>query len=468
MGSPVRWHFIADLAHEGHGDPRVADLARVLLGGAVNVQVIRNPEGIVVCPGAKIVGVSRAGHGDEGRVDWHGYVGRLDVTAEGTRPTPSAVNPFSPRRRVLRARNMKVLVDQFRHIAEPVMGVKNELQNLTFPDGQKTTIIQDGMSDWSFFGHILDQARFMARNADWLPLSLFGGVDEGAGTAGKWVVTPGIKTPYARWNEIEPRTINFVEANDGPERFQFGSIDGGSRVPAFPSARFPTVGISRPWRTFGEASWHQWRNLDLPRFTTKGDMIWQIHDRISLSEQDDIGWETVVYAAPPEAQMIGPFTPRSLSPWIGIGEVSETDPKGPWIRVKLAGFEDGDASLADVRLSTPFSGTDGKKGLHFVPEQRTRVEVCWTGRFDSSVVLVGNTRWEPADFSSPSVFLEATHTAQYEDINVKKAGEITVDSNLSVTVKKSTSVKSQQPLKIHADNADLKMTGGIVYTGRGL
>jgi hypothetical protein len=269
-----------------------------------------------------------------------------------------------------------------------------------------------------------------------------------------------------QWNDVASRRVSFEES-DGPERVQFGQIAGTSRVPAFPSAQFPTVGIGRPWRKFQADRWHQWRNQDLPLFTAQGDMVWRTQDRISRSDQDDIGWETFIFAAPPETQVVGPLQASRLCPWIGVGKVKQSSQQEPWIQVELEGFEDG-ANLADVRLSTPFSGTDGKKGLHLVPEQGTKVEVCWTGRFDASVVLVGNTRWDPADFGSPSVFLEATHTAQYADVHIKRIGDVTVDSSLSVAIKQNTSVNSQQPLKIHADGADLKMNGGVVYTGRGL
>ncbi len=465
LGAPVRWHFLADLDPDSLGQGTAeAGLGRLLVGGPVTVKALWQPDDIVICPAAKVVALSRPGQTGTGVFDWSGYVRRLDIVADSTAPAGGS-DPFLPRRRVHKVKNMWELMDRFKQIAEPIQRVRAKLLTLEFPDKDKASIIQDGISDWLFFGNILDQCRFLAPQANWLPLTLVGGADQDAGTAGKWIVTPGLKAPYVEWNELGRRKISFDDA-DGKERLQFSHIEGFSRVPAFPSAMFPAFGVGRPWREFQLERWRQWSNLDLPRFTARGDMIWCIQDRISRSLQNKIGWETFVFAAPPETQVVGPLQSCRLYPWIGSGKVKQTSKKGPWIQVQLKGFEDG-SDLADVRLCSPFSGTDGKRGLHFVPEQGTDVQVCWSGRFDSSVVLGGNTRVDPTDFDSPSVFLEATHTAQYQDVRLRRIGEVVVDSNLAMAVKQGTTLDSHQPLKIRADGADLKLNNGVVYTGRG-
>jgi hypothetical protein len=464
LGAPVQWHFVADLGSDStHSRALEADLGKLLVTGPVTVKALRQPGGIAVCPMAKVVSVNRPG-----LINGHGSTDRLDIIAQPTAATGSGISPFLPRRRVHKAKNMLELFDRFQHIAKPIRRVRTKLQGkeFQFPDGDKTSIIQDGISDWLFFGIILDQCRILSPKANWLPLTMVGGADQNAGTFGKWIVTPGIKAPYVEWNEVGPRQISFGP-DDGEERFQFGQIESLCRVPEFPSAQFPTFGIWRPSRTFEPSRWQNWSNLDMPRFTPQGSMIWRIQDRISRSPQDNMGWETVVFAGPPETQVAGPIQQSRLSPWIGLGKVEKRDNKGPWIKVSLTGFEDG-ANLADVRLSTPFSGKDGKKGLHYVPEEKTDLQVSWSGRFDDSLIFNGNTRQGSADFDSPSVFLQDTHTAQYEDVKVKRIGQVTVDSNLALDVKQGTKVNSQQPLKVHADGADLKMNGGVVYTGRGL
>jgi hypothetical protein len=86
-------------------------------------------------------------------------------------------------------------------------------------------------------------------------------------------------------------------------------------------------------------------------------------------------------------------------------------------------------------VAAPYSGTDGKRGLHFVPEKATEVLVGWTGRFDTSIVLLGNARSDKAEFASPSIYLESEHTAQYADVHVKEVKDVVIDSDLvDVTV----------------------------------
>jgi hypothetical protein len=196
-------------------------------------------------------------------------------------------------------------------------------------------------------------------------------------------------------------------------------------------------------------------------------MVWRIEDHLYQIGRETVGWETKLFSAPPETCVTGPLPASRLRPWLGLGKVLESSSKGPWIKVKLPGFEGGEDE-AYVRLTTPFSGSDGRKGLHFVPEQGTEVKVGWSGRFDGSVLLVGNARSDESTFASPSIFLERLYTGQFEDIHVQKVGPVGIDSNLKVNIKKQTSVDSTSQLKIHADGADLKMNGGIVYTGRGM
>jgi hypothetical protein len=466
LGAPVQWHFISELKRGDYGGAQESDFVRLILRSGVDVRAVLQPGGVVICPAARVIGMNRPGQATLAQIDWSGYVGRLDIHAESTAPAPSTVDPFIPRRRVHKAKNLLELLDQFKHIAEPIQRVRNELGRISFADKEKTSIIQDSISDWLFFGHILDQCRFLVGDASWLPLTLVGSVDEGAKTAGKWVITSAARAAFVRWNELARRKISF-DAKDGPERVQFGQIGGFCRVPDFPGAQFPTVGIGRPWRRFDAERWRAWRTQDVPRFTSDGDFVWRIQDRISRSDQEDIGWETFVFAVPPETVVTGPFQPTALRPWVGTGAVNKSSrEEEPWIQVELEGFENG-SNLAHVRLSTPFSGTDGKRGLHFVPKERTKVELCWTGRFGASVVLIGNTRWDASEFEAPSIFLEETHRAQYEKVHVQQIGEVSVDSDLAISVKQGTSVRSEQPLKVHANGADLHMNGGVVRTGRG-
>lgn len=464
VGKPTEWHFLAESKPGVYGGGQEDQLAQTLLAGPVRVKATLDPGGTVVCPDATIVKALRPGQSGVVLTDWRGYTSRIDFVGQSTGVGKSRVSPFVPRRRVHKASNMAALLDVFANVAEPVQRVRTALANVTFPDGDRASIIQDGISDWSFVGRILDQCRQLAPNANWHPLVMVGGVS--SETSGKWVITPGLRDPYPEWNYPEDRKISF-DQGDGNPTYQYDEIEDASQVPEFPGGRFPVVGIGRTYRTFSGDRWSDWSTLDVPRFTDNGDIVWRMLDHVSRGPRDDIEWHSFVFAGPPQGRVAGPFQESPLAPWVGIGKVDQTDPSGPWIQVKLDGFEGG-KDTADVRLTTPYSGKNEKRGLNFVPEQGSRIVVGWPGRFDTSVVVVGNSRWDPAEFSSPSIFLESTLTAQFEQVHVKRIGDVGIDSSLNVGIQQTTTVNSQDQLKINADGADLKMSGGVVYTGRGM
>jgi hypothetical protein len=299
-------------------------------------------------------------------------------------------------------------------------------------------------------------------------LTLVGGVDESKGTQGRFVITAGVRSAYEDWAMISERTIRFVDdlAVDGLGDIQFGSLMTAERVPAFVSGEIPSMIERHPNRKFDSGRWKAWRTMDMPCFDKDGAMIWCIEDRLFATAQS-LGWESSTHAVSSEARVVGPKRPGFLRPWSGLGWIEESSREGPWVTVRMKGFEAGD-DLARVRIGTPYSGSNGRRGLHMVPEKGTEVILAWSGRFDQSIVIVGNARSESAEFVSPSTYLEAEHTAQYADIHVGKIGDITVDSKLALRVKQRTDVSSAQQLEVKADGADLKMTGGVVYTGRGV
>jgi hypothetical protein len=492
LGNPVSWRFLVEVQREGPGgelgQKQLTGLSNALLGGAAMVSAAWQPAGLVICPSARIVGArwsSRTGTVGEVDIGRQQALSLVELDAESTAVDKSP-DPFTPRRRVLKAKNMLDLVEKFAGVARPLKSLRGDLQQISFPEGDKSCIIQDGVSDWIFLGHILDQCRMLNPGASWLPLTLLGSMDTNAGTDGRWVIGSGASAAYSSWGEVAGRTVRFEESEsmDGFERFDFGEASSLCRAPDFPGALAPTVAVRHPERKITAARWTSWTGGDVPRFTEQGNMVYRIDDRIFRAADGDtrLGWDTRTYAVPPQFRIAGPIPERPLSPWLGLGKVQETSASGPWISVQLPGFESG-SDVADVRLSTPYSGKNGKRGLHFVPETGTEVEIGWTGRFDAPIVLVGNMRRDSAEFDSPSVYLESTHKAQYADINspqignmsmtkigdvsITKIGDVSVDSSLSMAVKQTTTVNSQQKLEINADGANLKMSGGTVYTGRG-
>jgi hypothetical protein len=154
-----------------------------------------------------------------------------------------------------------------------------------------------------------------------------------------------------------------------------------------------------------------------------------------------------------------------LKSWNGEGEVVTSSTEGPWITVKLFDFEDG-ADKVDVRLTTPYSGTDGVKGIHAVPEEGTRIILGWSGHFGDSVLLIGNVRSDPADLESPSLWLEKTSQLRTADIEAQDLGEIMVESELSVSLDKSSEIRGADKMELDVDGTKVKMVRGTFYTGK--
>jgi hypothetical protein len=457
LAEPVRWRFVVDVSAESWTGLQAERLRKALLTDRCRI-VARFRGGPPIGPEATVVGARRV---PRESVDY------VEIEAEAT--MVGSPDPFLPRRRVHRVKNLSELFDRFEHVARPVKPLRAKLQAITFPDKEHTSIVQDGISDWAFLFHVFDQARFLAGAPTWLPLALVGSVDESAGTAGTWIVTPGNFDAYAEWNAVAGRTIRFENGRDrdGEPKHEYGSVQARGRDPGYPAATYPVAIEWRPRRKFDAGKWDAWRTADLPRFTTEQGFVVRIEDTLAVKGDEDVWWESRVFAAPPATQMIGPELPTRLQPWLGLGTVDETSASGPWIKVKLPGFEKGD-DIIDVRIGTPYSGKNGKRGMHWVPEKGTELMVAWTGRFDQSIVSTENVRSAAAEYVSPSTYLELEHIAHYADVHVKKVGDVTVESNLKMAVKQQTQVDSSQQLRVKADGADLKMSGGTVYTGRGM
>lgn len=479
LGQALRWRFVVALRPEAWGEQErvlVQRIGTLLVGEPCKVRASwRNGQTVELGSEATVVGASRepaasttdrpgAAFGQQDRTTAVHYI---EIDADGTFVEPRP-DPFLPRRRVHKVKNMKELLDRLNHVAQPLGALLTELERIEFPDGENASIVQDGVSDWLFVFHIFDQCQWLSSpDARWLPLTLVGGADVAKGTLGRWVATPGLKSAYEQWGTVAERTIRYDDSSerDGQADLQFGRLPYTDRVPEFPGGDIPCVIDRRPERTFDAGRWKTWRTMDLPRFAENGAMVWRIEDRL-FAGATSLGWESRTYTVPAEARIVGPERPGRLRPWTGLGRVEKTSPEGPWVTVRLPGFEDNE-DLVNVRIGTPYSGSNGQRGLHMVPEEGTEVLLAWSGRFDQSIVLVGNARSEAAEHPSPSTYLEAEHTAQYSDIHVVKVGDTIVDSKFDFSVKQRTDINSAQQLQVKADGADLKMSSGIVHTGRG-
>jgi hypothetical protein len=187
----------------------------------------------------------------------------------------------------------------------------------------------------------------------------------------------------------------------------------------------------------------------------------------------DLGWESTLWSIPEGASIPLPVDPNPperncspcVRPWLGRGAVQTHSAEGPWIEVILHGFEDG-ANVTNVRLTSPYSGTDGQTGLHLVPEAETELVVGWSGRFDQSVLLSQNIRFDPAKMDSPSLWLDKDWLGHFEKAGIEEMGQVSIESDLIMALKQRTMVHGEQEMQLKADKTDVRLKGGVLRTGR--
>jgi hypothetical protein len=456
LGNPVEWRCAVDLSLE-LGD-QATDLAGALAAGPVRAtprwkgsgggSEALGPSGVVVH--AEAVGETAAS---------------LELVALITEPQE---NPFVPRRRVHRVKTLRELVERLDKVAVPITALKNVFGEIAFADGADACIVQDGLSDWSFLGLVLAQINLYI-DKEWLPPILLGSLDEDGGTVGRWTVTVGSKAAADCLGLIERRTLRFDGDQDNYRRVLFGSIDRGERVPGFAAGIYPEAVHRFPMRVFTSDRWKAWRKRDLPLFMPEGqEFVHAIEDRLyPLAREGDIGWETRIHVLPSDAKLAGPVSLPAVRPWVGYGSVKEYSAEGPWISLLLEGFEE-DENVLRVRLTTPYSGKNGTRGQHFVPEKGTRLAVGWSGRFGDTIVALHNIREKPAEYASPSLWLEGASTWRFDEpLHVTEIAKVSVDSAVNVAVNETTRVDSDGEMFLTGDGADVKLTGSRVRTGRG-
>ncbi len=467
LSQPVVWRVLLSLRQD---DARLASLVDCFEGGQVTLKVLWDeaplgPEGVAI--GAY----------------WSRDVAEhLVVEAHCTalKPAPSPApdpDPFTPRWRVHHdARNLLKLAQKLKHVAVVPTWVQRSLEKIEFAPGDFTSVVQDGLSDWEFLLHILHQYGVLGADAALKPPVLTGSVEE---APGQWLVTWGSKAAYEKLNDISNREIDFTESDEtkpehGYESFLFGLEPFSQGRDASRCGLVAVSGHLRRKRKFSTAVWSEWTGRDLPLFTKeKQRFVYRVTDRLcfaqgaaSTSTEARISWSTRMEVLPEGGVVAGPRADLNFRPWFRIGTVAEVTPNGPWIKVQLEGFE-ADYDCVQARLQSPYVGTDGKKGLHFVPEPETKVCLSWSGRVHEPVLVVGNVREEESEHPAPSVWIESLMTEQFADILVKEVGEATVESPLVLSVQKETTVTATGALKILGeDTFDMESAKAFKLTGK--
>jgi hypothetical protein len=481
LGEPVSWRVRLAAVRSGYGDAEWPELANALAAGPVRATVQWEGGGSQVELGPPGLVVATEWESEERRETMlPAEAARiLAVTVRVTDVQHYPGGAFRPRRRILHEKKLSGLFARFEGIARLTTALRNQLDAIAFPDGSQACIIQDGLSDWEFYQHMLQQAAMLERSEDSKALVMSGGVNDQAGTANRWVVSWGDAQAYHAHGDVAARALQ--KRSSGFERLELGGgAVRGARRTEFPCGVAPDVVRLRDDQTFQASEWTAWRTADLPRFIDGSTFVWRIEDRLYEADDHTLGWTSEIHSGAAMVPRLGKTGDFALRAWVGLGVVETHSDAGPWLRVRLPGFESADqGDLLDVRLATPYSGTDGKKGLHFVPEKGQHVVVASTGRFGESALLMGNHRTEAATLVSPSLYLEKdTHFRFDKNLDVIIKGEYTahldksstteIQKNIVLTIKGTTTIDETGVMKIKADQCDVKLQGGTFYTGKGL
>lgn len=399
---------------------------------------------------------------------WGDTSDHLVVEVQNTRIGDEDPNPLLPRWRVHHVDDLQKLTNKFRHL---VLGassaVKNALSGVTFPDGDRANVVQAGVSDWDFLAMILWQYRLLGKEKRLKPMILSGSVDPD--TEGRWILTWGCRKAFDAAGEVSNRQFQFSD-KDGYERAMFaeGAGEEPGRHARLPGVRIPRVGTLRHRRPFTADRWKGWRSVDVPLFTQAGRMIWRVVDRLyDTGHPDRLGWTSMQEYLPLEAMAPEEHPARPFRHWRGLGKVKKNYLKAPWIDIELPAFHrEKEENVVHTRLTTEHSGKQGHAGLHLIPEQDTHVEVAWSGRFDESVVCVGNYRMKETQYPHPSVWIESDSIDKFQDILIKKIGQTTIESDWKVDVEKEALIRSREPMKLIGDGVKAHYKSGMIHVSK--
>jgi hypothetical protein len=369
----------------------------------------------------------------------------LCIEAVGTPYPTDAVE--TPRRRARQPATLCDLFEDFTHLAAIPSTVEHALQGVSL--GKHPCVIQDGWPDAEFLQMLLGecwrlgQLRLLVSNS---------------GT--RWYAGWRNEADYRKVHDIKPRTLTLptgsreqvpdFAAFAGVEQFPFEqpTFACGCRVYNHPVIAHKD---SEAWMSVDP-----WLQREMPLFLD-GKFVRRIVDEFErVNEQGDYTWRSLVdlLAAPtlpaPRPSCLG-------MPWVGTAVVQKVSTKNPWATVKLDGFE-ADYDTIDARISTPYSGADGKTGWHLLPGKRTKVLVAWPGRFDAPAVLLGNARLQLPKTKSPSLLLT-------EQLTVHLAG-VAAETDVAIHATGQMNLKSDKPLRLTGEKAAAELSGQALHVGK--
>ena len=422
LGRPVKWSFTVDYSRDQHyGLSQIENIAGLISVSSppCTIQPFLS-DGAPLGPASVLNGAPSVGQENRQWV----FEGVWTQVQRNTKTFDPLTDPLVPRRRVLHAKTLDQLVEQFEHVAFVSNEVKFDLSQIEFPDEDKAVFIQDGISDYEFLLALL--YRFSQLNQMQNPLVLSGSASD---EEPRWEIVWGGEWTYRDQGEPDKdeRKIEIIGGDDREMFYSFGMYRGNGLGPHTPYGSTPLVFYNYPHRLFSAGRWNEWRVRDVPLYLEIGGQqrtIGSISDQLEVDNQGDIYWSSRMASMPAGGRVLPAFIQGGLRTWSGVGVVKKRHATEEWLEVELPGFQKDDkkGNLANVRVSTPYSGKGGKNGLHTVPEQDTHVLIGWSGDWNESVVLIQNTRMEPAEIGAPSIKFEDPTTWNMKDVNWSHEG----------------------------------------------
>jgi hypothetical protein len=329
-------------------------------------------------------------------VDREGTALRVEGTSTIFPRSASVPHALEPRFRVHRVADLAQMFRRFDRFLELPNHVLAALQKYRFPDESKSSVIQNGISDWTFLQQMLaqcalSQRRFLlssnapiAKDTDRPWRLVWGSLEENR--------KAGLVGSQAKWSKA-----------DGDLYTNFDRVGQHELGGACPAAEFPTVGVYAPHRTFQPDVWNHWHQERLPTVISGSEgFVWKIKDEVLYDRVATPVWSTWLSEIPANADIDFGTSAHIPRPFMCTGVVTNSAPSEPWVEVRLNNFQKPD-DLIWARLTTASSGADQKSGLHLSPAVGSTVAVVSSSWFSDSVWVLGNIRREPTTHPAPSL-----------------------------------------------------------------
>ena len=167
----------------------------------------------------------------------------IEGTSSVMRPGPNGQDPLKPRFRAHRASDLAQLFRRFERFLLVPNHILGFLQDCKLPDDNRSTVFQNGISDWEFFGQV-----FLQYTRKFKTLLVAPNVADEKKVGRPWVLAwdtveanqkAGFCSDPIRWSQ-----------SDGPIYAHFDSVSVHEFGYLCPSKSSPSLGLCVPERSF--------------------------------------------------------------------------------------------------------------------------------------------------------------------------------------------------------------------------